>query len=153
VTGRGSVWALVGLWALACGGAPTRPGAAPARRTELVVEAAPGGLEQAVELDSSRWQPTAYLPDPAGGLEMDGAYTVRFRNRTGQALDLRCELRFYDADGFLVDVFIPFGQPLHLPPMGIQESSGPFTIRLAAGLDEGTAPVLMRVAARLALPP
>lgn len=141
----------VALWAPSCGNGNPIDRDRPTRRTEIIVEDAPSGLEQSVQLDSSRWQPRAFLPDSEGGWEIEGIYFLRFHNQADQALDLRYELRFLDADEFLLDVFIPFGQPLRLVARSTQDGIGEFVIR-ARGQVQEVQPVVLQVAVRVSLP-
>lgn len=108
----------------------------------------------AVRVDSVAWRPRRLLPlsfdslDPE--LEIEGTYAVFFRNAGDAPLDLRYDLHFLDRDGFLIDVFNPFGLPLRLEPGAALRHGDLFSIRAATQdqvEDLATLQVNVRVAA------
>ncbi|MDA0335530.1 MAG: hypothetical protein O2782_10220 [bacterium] len=98
--------------------------------SEWVVQSAPEGMAETVIVDSVFWNPAVLLPtgDPAV-LEVEGPFAIRLRNLGETVLELRYDLRFLDDGGFLVDRFIPFGQPVLLPPGQARLQQGTFVIR------------------------
>ena len=123
---------LLGVWVGAggCGLGGGATGTAEVdRRTEVFVEAAEG-LEEAVRVDSAFWQTNLFAVGSGENLEVDGSFRVTFRNLTDLGLEVRYDLRFLDRDEFLIDLFIPFGQPLLLEAGAAQEVEGTFSIRI-----------------------
>lgn len=120
-------------------------------RAEAVIEAE-AGLEGAVRIDSVAWQPT-FLGFEEGGLpgELEGRFRARFANLIGQELQIRYDLRFYDRDDFLIDAFIPFGQPVRLASRQVQRVEGTFLLR-PRDPRSLEAIALMRLCAKVALP-
>ena len=98
-------------------------------RTEVVVEAGEG-LEEAVRVDSAFWQPGIFAVGSGDRLEVDGRFRIIFRNLTDLELEVRYDLRFLDRDEFLIDLFIPFGQPLVLGAGAAREVEGTFSVRI-----------------------
>ena len=90
---------------------------------------AEGELKQSVVVDSVRWEPLAFGFTSSDGLELEGTYAIHFRNATQRNLELRYDLRFLDREGFLFDIFIPFGLPVSLGPAEGKLESGNFLIR------------------------
>ena len=129
--------ALLAAASLGCGDAnPLGPRDLADLRSELVIESAPPGLERAVAADSASWYPAAVLATgDAGIVEIEGPFRFRLRNAALQGLSLRYDLRFLDVDRFLVDRFIPFGQPLLLGEGEAKLAQGTFVIR--APIDVG----------------
>ena len=112
-------------WLAGCGGdGATDRGPLPLR-SEVAVE----GLQGAVQVDSVAWVIRAWALTGNGQFEITGSYGLFFRNLTDQALEIRYDLRFLDRDGFLIDVFNPFGLPLHLGPGEGRRDGDDFTIR------------------------
>ena len=123
---------LLGPWVCAagCGLADGVKGSGEVgRRTEVVVEAGEG-LEEAVRVDSAFWQPGIFAVGSGDKLEVDGRFRIIFRNLTDLELEVRYDLRFLDRDEFLIDLFIPFGQPLVLGAGVAREVEGTFSIRI-----------------------
>ena len=123
---------LLGPWVCAagCGLADGAKGSGEVgRRTEVVVEAGEG-LEEAVRVDSAFWQPGIFAVGSEDKLEVDGRFRIIFRNLTDLELEVRYDLRFLDRDEFLIDLFIPFGQPLVLGAGAAREVQGTFSIRI-----------------------
>ena len=127
--------ALALLLAAGCGSStgPDLPdGDGLASRVEIEGDDAPTA---AVRVDSVAWRPRRLLPlsfdslEPE--LEIEGTYAVFFRNAGDAPLDLRYDLRFLDRDGFLIDVFNPFGLPLRLEPGATLRHGDTFTVRAA----------------------
>ena len=84
-------------------------------RSQLLVEA-PDELAEAVQVDSVGWNWFFLDPFAPVGVKVGGSFRFNFTNSVDQDLSLRYELRFFDSDEFLVDIFFPFGQPLVLEP-------------------------------------
>ncbi len=142
---------LLGAWvgATGCGLGGGAMGTAEVdRRTEVVVEAGEG-LEEAVRVDSAFWQPNLFAAGSGEDLEVDGSFRVTFRNLTDLGLVVRYDLRFLDRDEFLIDLFIPFGQPLILEAGGTQEVEGTFSIRIRDERDIELI-AIMRIVAKVA---
>ncbi len=120
------------------------------RQSILLVEEAPVGWEAAVSMDSVSWLPTAVLPAPGQTLEILGDYAIAFRNDSDAGIDLRNDLRFYDDDDFIVDNYIPFGLPLHLPARSTTWQRGEFVLR--GGADAARFGLrILRIAVKLTL--
>ncbi|HCL30895.1 MAG TPA: hypothetical protein DIC52_21005 [Candidatus Latescibacteria bacterium] len=145
---------LVGLLlASACGDGSTFGPRDPASlHTEWVVESAPEGLIERVVIDSVFWNPAALLPTGDDAVvEVEGPYLILFRNTGEQALEMRYDLRFLEEGGFLVDRFIPFGQPVRLAAGQQTRQEGRFVIRSSP--DIGRFGLLtMQIVARMLLP-
>ena len=121
-------------------------------QTEVKVEAEEEGLTQAVAVDSVYGDPGLFdftIPD---AVEIGGTFRISFRNLGEEPLQIRYELRFFDADTFLIDNFIPFGQPLRLEPGQVREIKGEFLIR-AGPIEELEFPALMQVVVRVQTAP
>ena len=103
-----------------------------ALRSEVEFVEVDEGLESSVQIDSLIWQP--FLPLPGSGLEgsgdFDGAYQAVFRNVGTQEVWVRYDLRFFDREEFLLDAFIPFGQPVVLAAGEVKKIEGEFRVRL-----------------------
>ena len=103
-----------------------------ALRSEVEFVEVDEGLESSVQIDSLIWQP--FLPLPGSGLEgsgdFDGAYQAVFRNVGRQEVWVRYDLRFFDREEFLLDAFIPFGQPVVLAAGEVKKIEGEFRLRL-----------------------
>ena len=82
-----------------------------------------------MQVDSVFWLLDSFDPLDPEDVLVEGWFELVFRNQSPERLALRYELRFFDADFFLVDRFIPFGQPLVLEPGQIQRVRDIFTIR------------------------
>ena len=109
-------------------------------------------MTEAVVLDSAFWTPAALLPTGNDAvLEVEGPFVIRLRNTGDTALTLRYDLRFLDDGGFLVDRFIPFGQPVSLPPGQVVLQDGTFVIRSTPDIGRFGL-VTMQIVARLSLP-
>ena len=72
------------------------------------------GLEGSVVVDSLAWIP--FLPHLGFGstTEFEGGFSGVFRNVDTTEVWVRYDLRFFDREEFLIDAFIPFGQPVVL---------------------------------------
>ena len=144
---------LLTLAAVACGdGSATGPRDPASLHTQWVVESAPAGMTEAVVVDSAFWNPAALLlTGDDAVLEVEGPFSILFRNTGEELLEMRYDLRFLAVDGFLVDNFIPFGQPVRLAAGQQVLQEGTFVIRSTP--DIGRFGLLtMRIAARIALP-
>ena len=126
---RGLLLMGAAVLATSCGGSGPTDADRVERRSEFVLASAPAGLEQAVAADSIAWAPGIFHLVGDGELEIEGTYRIVFRSLTERPLELRYDLRFLDADGIFVDIFIPFGLPLRLEPGDAQAQEGTFTIR------------------------
>ena len=146
--------AVLGLMAWGCGDAenPLRWRDPADLRTVLQIESAPPGLSEAVAVDSASWFPAAQIPTGnEDDVEVEGPFHIRFRNTSEQPLRMRYDLRFYDDTGFVIDWFIPFGQPVVLAAGQAVIEEGTFVVRTTPDLGRfGLAE--MRIAARLTLP-
>jgi hypothetical protein len=103
------------------------------RLKSVVVIAAADSAAAAIRVDSVAWRPRLLLPSPfdplAPALEIEGTYTVFFRNAGDAPIEVRYDLHFLDRDGFLIDVFNPFGLPLRLEAQTPVRHGEIFTIR------------------------
>jgi hypothetical protein len=117
------------------------------RQSEIIFQA-DSSLAQSVRLDSAAWQPRFLGISLDDVIEVEGDYTLCFSNLGDQALALRYDLRFFDAETFLVDVFNPFNLPLLLAPAGSQCINTEFIIR-ADTLRQAETLALMRVTVQL----
>ncbi|HJP30077.1 MAG TPA: hypothetical protein QGF95_05930 [Candidatus Latescibacteria bacterium] len=144
---------LLGLTAVACGdGSTLGPRDPAALQTRLVVESAPDGLAEAVVVDTAFWNPVALLATGDDTvLEVEGPFSIVFRNTTQESLEMRYDLRFLDDGDFLVDRFIPFGQPVSLAAGQPQRQEGRFVIRSTRQIGRFGL-VTMQIAVRLVRP-
>ena len=109
------------------------------------------GLEGSVSIDSLTWWP--FLPQPGfgGTAEVEGVFVAVFRNVGADTVWVRYDLRFFDQEEFLIDAFIPLGQPIVLSAGETQRVEGDFLIRTDDPRDfERLA--LMRLVARIRRP-
>ena len=109
------------------------------------------GLEGSVLIDSLTWWP--FLPQPGFGetVEFEGAFAAVFRNVGETTVWVRYDLRFFDQEEFLIDAFIPFGQPVVLSAGKEQRVEGDFLIRTDDPRDFERLS-LMRLVARIRQP-
>ncbi|MYA24037.1 MAG: hypothetical protein F4Z30_15205 [Gemmatimonadetes bacterium] len=125
-------------------------GAIEALRSEVeFVEDA--GLEGSVAIDSLTWLP--FFPEPGfgGTAEFEGIFVAVFRNVGEVTVWVRYDLRFFDQEEFLIDAFIPIGQPVVLSAGETRRVEGDFLIRTDDPRDfERLA--LMRLVARIRRP-
>ena len=72
------------------------------------------GLEGSVSIDSLTWWP--FFPEPGfgGTAEVEGVFVAVFRNVGESTVWVRYDLRFFDQEEFLIDAYIPLGQPVVL---------------------------------------
>lgn len=138
-------------WACSPGDEPSGPRAPGELRTQLVIESAPAGLEQAVVVDTASWFPAALVPAGDELVEVEGPFRIVFRNTSTRTVELRYDLRFLDEDGFLIDRFIPFGLPVVLGARQQQVEEGTFVVRARPGTSRFDL-ASMRIAARLTAP-
>ena len=110
------------------------------------------GLEGAVQVDSVYWELGRLNFTVPEAVEIEGRAHIFFRNLAQQAVQIRYDLRFFDEDLFLVDRFIPFGQPVRLGAGATAEAAGAFFLRLG---DAGELRLIttMRVVARIEAAP
>ena len=145
--------AVLGLWAWGCGGGedPLRWRDPEDLRTVLQIESAPPGLSEAVVVDSASWFPAAQIPTGnENDVEVEGPFRIEFRNTSDQPLQMRYDLRFFDDTGFVIDWFIPFGQPVVFAAGQTRVEEGTFVVRTTPDLGRfGLAE--MRIGARLTL--
>ena len=109
------------------------------------------GLEGSVSIDSLTWLP--FLPQPGFGttVEFEGIFAAVFRNVGDSTVWVRYDLRFFDPEEFLIDAFIPIGQPVVLNAGETRRVEGDFLIRTDDPRDfERLA--LMRLVARIRWP-
>ena len=109
------------------------------------------GLEGSVLIDSLTWLP--FFPEPGFGttVEFEGIFAAVFRNVGEATVWVRYDLRFFDSEEFLIDAFIPIGQPVVLNPGETRRVEGDFLIRTDDPRDfERLA--LMRLVARIRRP-
>jgi hypothetical protein len=138
------------LCIISCGeGSSVGPRDPSSLHSQWVVESAPDSLAEAVVVDSVFWNPAALLPTgDASVFEVEGPFLILLRNTATESLQMRYDLRFLDEDDFLVDRFIPFGQPVVLAGGQSARLEGRFVIRSTP--DIGRFGLLtMRIAARL----
>ena len=109
------------------------------------------GLEGSVSIDSLTWLP--FLPQPGFGttVEFEGVFAAVFSNVGEETVWVRYDLRFFDQEEFLIDAFIPIGQPVILSAGETRRVEGDFLIRTDDPRDfERLA--LMRLVARIRRP-
>ena len=122
--------AALGALLVACGQGDDANGPQNRLRTsQIVLEAEEAALEQAVRVDSVFWDLDFIDPLDPEDVIVEGHFGLFVRNRAQEALTIRYELRFFDDDFFLVDRFIPFGQPLILEAGQLRTVTDTFTIR------------------------
>ena len=124
--------AVLGLWACGSGDVedPLRWRDPEDLRTVLLIESAPPGLSEAVVVDSASWFPAALLPTGnENDVEVEGPFRIVFRNTAEQPLQMRYDLRFFEEGRFLVDWFIPFGQPVVFGAGESRVEEGTFLVR------------------------
>ena len=109
------------------------------------------GLVGSVVVDSLAWRPFLPLPGVGGTVEFEGAFVVVFRNTGEEKVWVRYDLRFFDREEFLVDAFIPFGQPVVLDGGAVERVEGEFRIRAGDPRDFERLS-LMRLVARVRWP-
>ena len=87
------------------------------------------GLEGSVVIDSLTWWPL--LPQPGFGAtaEFEGVFAAVFSNVGTATVWVRYDLRFFDPEEFLIDAFIPLGQPVVLTAGETRRVAGDFLIR------------------------
>ena len=109
------------------------------------------GLEGSVLIDSLTWWP--FFPQPGFGetAEVEGVFVAVFRNVGADTVWVRYDLRFFDWEEFLIDAFIPLGQPVVLSAGEEQRVEGDFLIRTDDPRDFGRL-ALMRLVARIRRP-
>ena len=146
-----SMWIALVLLLVGCFAAEDGPSdAVDVLRSEVeFVEDA--GLEGSVLIDSLTWLP--FLPQPGFGTtaEFEGVFATVFRNVSEATVSVRYDLRFFDPEEFLIDAFIPIGQPVVLNAGETRRVEGDFLIRTDDPRDfERLA--LMRLVARIRRP-
>ena len=109
------------------------------------------GLEGSVSIDSLTWLP--FLPQPGLGTtaEFEGIFAAVFSNVGEETVWVRYDLRFFDQEEFLIDAFIPFGQPVVLNAGETRRVEGNFLIR-TDDLRDFERLALMRLVARIRRP-
>ena len=110
-----------------CGGGSTRPEQID-RRTEVVFEG-DDELIASVRVDTVYWKPGFFnfmVPDM---VELNGQFGIVFGNLGDQALEIRYELLFFDLDTFLIDRYIPLGQPVRLDSQQTRDVQGEYVIQ------------------------
>jgi hypothetical protein len=137
----GAAWLAVGALALelwSCGLSDIGDqGQGDLPRSEAVILFEPG-LEGTVQIDSLSWLPALVpLGEAITATELEGVFRARFTSLAPRPIQLRYDLRFYDRDGFLVDAFIPFGQPVRLAPAEVRTVEGGFRLQASTAADLG----------------
>ena len=109
------------------------------------------GLEGSVSIDSLTWWP--FFPQPGLGTtaEVGGVFVAVFRNVGESTVWVRYDLRFFDQEEFLIDAFIPLGQPVVLSAGETRRVEGDFLIR-TDDLRDLERLALMRLVARIRRP-
>ena len=109
------------------------------------------GLEGSVSIDSLTWWP--FFPQPGLGTtaEVEGVFVAVFRNVGESTVWVRYDLRFFDQEEFLIDAFIPIGQPVVLSAGETRRVEGDFLIR-TDDLRDLERLALMRLVARIRRP-
>ncbi len=109
------------------------------------------GLAGSVAIDSLTWLP--FLPRPGFGTtaEFEGVFVAVFRNVGATTVWVRYDLRFFDQEEFLIDAFIPIGQPVILSAGETRRVEGDFLIRTDDPRDFDRL-ALMRLVARIRRP-
>ncbi len=109
------------------------------------------GLEGSVAIDSLTWLPFFLEPGLGTTAEFEGIFVAVFRNVSDATVWVRYDLRFFDQEEFLIDAFIPLGQPVVLSAGETRRVEGDFLIRTNDPRDfERLA--LMRLVARIRRP-
>ena len=115
-------------WVAGCGGGSIRPHQIDLR-TEVVLEAEESELVAAVQVDTVYWQPGLFNFTVPDMVEIDGRFGIVFRNLGERVLEIRYELLFFDVDTFLIDRYVPLGQPVRLEPEQTRDVRGAFVIQ------------------------
>ena len=84
-------------------------------------------------------------------MEIPGIFSATIQNNSNKVIWLRYDLRFFDDEGFLVDDYIPFGQPIIVDPNSKQTLNEEFIVR-SANIDQVMRLATMQFAARIRLP-
>ena len=110
------------------------------------------GLEGSVSIDSLTWWPFFPAAGIRGNSRSRGSLCGRVSQcRRRSTVWVRYDLRFFDQEEFLIDAFIPLGQPIVLIAGEEQRVEGDFLIRTDDPRDfERLA--LMRLVARIRRP-
>jgi hypothetical protein len=134
--GMALVVLLSGLWACGLSGTGTGDrGDLPRSEAVVLFES---GLEGTVRIDSLSWLPALVpLGEVSTAVELEGVFRARFTSLASRPVQIRYDLRFYDRDEFLVDAFIPFGQPVRLAPTEVRVVEGEFRLQSTAATDLG----------------
>ena len=146
-----SIWIALVLLLGGCFAAEDRPSDAVDVLRSEVEFVEDEGLEGNVSIDSLTWLP--FLPQPGFGttVEFEGIFAAVFRNVGDSTVWVRYDLRFFDPEEFLIDAFIPIGQPVVLNARETRRVEGDFLIRTDDPRDfERLA--LMRLVARIRRP-
>lgn len=102
------------------------------RRTEIVLEPV-AGWEGVVRIDSVSWLPAfADIGGQPSEDRLEGTFAARFTNLSARRVQVRYDLRFYDPDEFLIDIFFPFGQPVMLTEGEVRWVKGEFYLDVGA---------------------
>ena len=118
---------------------------------EIIIQEINKNLEGSVKIDSVSWVPLLPVILPNNMIEISGVFSAKIINRSNKIIWLRYDLRFFDDDGFLVDDFIPFGQPVIIDPNSELVINGEFVVR-SANMDQAMRMTIMQFAARIRLP-
>ena len=86
------------------------------------------GYEATVAVDSVAWQLGRLNDTIPDDVEIEGVFRFCLQNLRQESTSSRHELRFFDEDDQLVDVYFPFGQPVELAPAESRRMEGGFVI-------------------------
>ena len=118
---------------------------------EIIFQEIHPKLEGFVRIDSVSWIPLLPINLPNSLVEIPGIFSATIQNNSNEIIWLRYDLRFLDDEGFLVDDYIPFGQPIIIDPNSKQTLNGEFIVR-SANIDQAMRMATMQFAARIRLP-
>jgi hypothetical protein len=142
------LWLLLS-WALcSCGLAGDASGPRNIERRSEVVYEEEDGLQGAVRIDSLEWLPFLPFLGSGGLVEVEGVFAGIFVNAADEQVLIRYDLRFFDDEDFLIDAFIPFGQPVVLAAGERRLVQGEFLLR-AEDARQASSLELMRLVAKV----
>ncbi|MAN22735.1 MAG: hypothetical protein CME10_00535 [Gemmatimonadetes bacterium] len=117
---------------------------------EIIFQQIDPKLDGLVKIDSVSWIPLLPINLPNRMIEIPGIFSVTIQNNSNEVIWIRYDLRFFDDEGFLVDDFIPFGQPVIVAPRIEHALNGDFFVR-SANIDQAMRMAMMQFAARIKL--
>tara|TARA_B100000579_G_C22818538_1_gene849239 strand:- start:457 stop:915 length:459 start_codon:yes stop_codon:yes gene_type:complete len=118
---------------------------------EIIFQEIDPKLDGLVRIDSVSWIPLLPINLPNNLVEIPGIFSATIQNNSKKVIWLRYDLRFFDDEGFLVDDYIPFGQPIIVDPNSKQTLNEEFIVR-SANIDQVMRLATMQFAARIRLP-